>query len=383
MNYVAHTRAAHEHLSRQAQARPHHVSLYWALFFDWNAARFPASLDLYHPATMRAARIGNERTYRAALYDLDTWKLLAYQPSQSRYGRSRCFLTDLSQSLPAIAGTSAPDEPVAPAALVPPMPPGTTGTSAPDEALPSEAELPPINPSTGGTSARHEKGASGAVLPQALQAQVPPMLPSSGALVPEDTLYSKTKGLNSVVVNGSGGGAKKKLEVLEGEGLSSAELLDEPNPPNGADQAQTAAPKKTPRIERGARKKKGVGGATTRDAAQAQTAAANPPPKRGQPHRPEVPFAESALASYENFAAAFAGTDYELADLRFYHAQVANWRKNGEPPRRRDWKATATQFMLNDAHDNRLKLAPNPHANNTAGPGTLFARTGFRSKYDA
>lgn len=377
MNYVHHTRAAHEHLSQQAQARPHHVSLYWALFFEWNAARFPAGLDLDHPATMRAARIGNERTYRAALYDLDTWQLLAYQPSQSRYGRSRCFLTDLSQPPPTTGGTSAPDEPVVQGPEVPLVNPGTAGTCAPDAAQPLEAEVRPMNLPIGGTSALHEKGASGAVLPQALRAQVPPMRASSGAEVPEDTLYGKTKGLNSVVINGAAGGSKKKLEVLEGEGLSSAELLDEPRPPNGTAPAPASAPKK-----KVAAKKKGVGGATTWDAAQAQTADANPPPKRGRPHRPEVPFAESALATYENFAATFAGTDYELADLRFYHAQVTNWRKNGEPPRRRDWKATATQFMLNDAHDNRLKLAPSPHAND-AGPGALFARTGFRSKYDA
>ncbi|NVO29718.1 hypothetical protein [Hymenobacter lapidiphilus] len=372
MNYVAHTRAAHQHLSQQAQARPHHVSLYWALFFEWNAARFPAGLDLDHPATMRAARIGNERTYRAALYDLDTWQLLAYQPSQSRYGRSRCYLTDLSQP-PAIGGTTAPDEPAVPGPKVAPVNPSTTGTCAPDAVQPSEAELPPMNPPIGGTSALHEKGVSGAVLPQALRAQVPSMQASSGALVPEDTLYGKTKGLNSVVVNGGGSGSQKKIEVLEGEGLSSAELLDEPNPPNGA----APAPKKEV-----APKKKGVGGATIREASRAQDADANPPTKRGRPHLPEVPFAESALARYEDFAAAFAGTDYQLADLRFYHAQVANWRKNGEPPRRRDWKATATQFMLNDAHDNRLKLALGPHAND-ASPGALFARTGYRSKYDA
>ncbi|WP_083937860.1 hypothetical protein [Hymenobacter aerophilus] len=372
MNYVQHTRAAHEHLSQQAQARPHHVSLYWALFFEWNAARFPAGLDLDHPATMRAARIGNERTYRAALYDLDSWQLLAYQPSQSRYGRSRCFLTDLSQSPPAIGGTTAPDEPDVPGPKLAPTNPGTPGSSAPDAAHPSEAEVPPLNPPTRGTSARHEKAASGAQLPPALRAQVPPMRAASGAEVPEDTLYGKTRGLNSVVVNG-GGAPKKKWEGGEGEGLSSVELLDEPNPPNGAD----PTPKK-----KVAQKKKGVGGATIRQVGQAQNADANPPPKRGRPHRPEVPFAESELAAYENFAAAFAGTDYALADLRFYHAQVANWRKNGEPPRRRDWKATATQFMLNDAHDNRLKLAPSPQAND-ASPGALFARTGYRSKYDA
>ena len=100
-----------------------------------------------------------------------------------------------------------------------------------------------------------------------------------------------------------------------------------------------------------------------------------------------MPFDQSDLARYEDFAAAFQGTDYALADLRFYHAKISAWRQKGEPPRRRDWRATAIQFFLNDAHDNRLKLAPGvqQHHPGVTPPdaGTLFARTGYRSKYDA
>ena len=78
-----------------------------------------------------------------------------------------------------------------------------------------------------------------------------------------------------------------------------------------------------------------------------------------------MPFAHSELATPEAFATAFAGTDYEFADLRHYHEVVTNWRKDGEPPRRRDWLATAKRFMLNDSHDGRLKLHPSQHP---AGP---------------
>ena len=96
MNYVSHTRAAHECLRRQPAARPQHVSLYWALFFQWNAGFFEGPLELDHEATMKAARIGNKRTYRATLHDLETWGLIAYLPSQSRYDVSRCELVNLS-----------------------------------------------------------------------------------------------------------------------------------------------------------------------------------------------------------------------------------------------------------------------------------------------
>lgn len=80
-----------------------------------------------------------------------------------------------------------------------------------------------------------------------------------------------------------------------------------------------------------------------------------------RPRRPEVPFAHSELATPETFAVAFVGTDYEFADLRYYHEVVTNWRKDGEPPLRRDWLATAKRFMLNDSHDGRLKLHPSQH----------------------
>ena len=66
MNYVQHTRAAHEQLLTHPESRPHHFTLYWALFFAWNSARFPAALTLNRDELMAAARIGNRDTYTAA-----------------------------------------------------------------------------------------------------------------------------------------------------------------------------------------------------------------------------------------------------------------------------------------------------------------------------
>ena len=91
--------------------------------------------------------------------------------------------------------------------------------------------------------------------------------------------------------------------------------------------------------------------------------------------RPEVPFSESDLADLDSFIAAFAGTDFELANLRYYHEKVANWRKNGEPPRRRDWKATTKTFMLNDIERNALVLAPGSQVGST-GANPSSSRTG-------
>ncbi|MBD2716705.1 hypothetical protein KBK19_16795 [Microvirga sp. STR05] len=343
MNYVAHTRAAHEHLRTCPGARPQHVSLYWALFFEWNAARFPARLDLNHEQLMLAARIGNRRTYRATLYDLDAWGLLTYQPSQSRYQESRCVLLNLS------------------GADVPLMKAGTGGSSAPPDTTLSRAEVA-----------------------KALRADVPYMTPSSGAKEPQDTLYAKTVDVNLVVVNGDVALHQKKIEVLEGEWLSGAELLDNTAPPDGAG----LAPKMPPRIKPGAPKEvrsRHLEAVGQYPPAPAPRAAAG----RGRTTLPDLPFSQSPLADVSAFVQAFQGTDYELADLRHYHQLVATWRdrKTGEEPRRKDWVATAKRFMLNDAADNRLKLAPNvqrrPDGSLYQQPaGSVAAGTGYVSKWD-
>ncbi|HEX8429175.1 hypothetical protein [Hymenobacter sp.] len=353
MNFIQHTRAAHDHLTRQPDATPLHVSLYWALFFAWNARRFPVSLDLDHEQLMHAAHIGNRKTYRATLYDLENWGLLTYQPSQSRHQPSRCFLADL------------------PGALLPPITSPTEGTSAPGK--------------TGFTGGRSATGNHDLPGPEVPQVKV-----LSGAEVPQPLLIGTkpfTMSKPHVVVNSAAATAKKKEgpAVLPDEGFSKAEVF---NPDLPADDPG-ASPQKTPRIKRGAPKtmrikhSEGVHAETIRTAA---TAALNEPRRRGP--LPELPFSESAIATPEAFAAAFEGTDYALADLRHYHQLVATWRdkKTGLPPTRKDWIATASRFMLNDAHDNRLKLAPGTRRATATDAGYQDAgipTTGYRSsRYD-
>ena len=343
MNYIKHTVAAHEHL-RQQPATTLHIALYWALFFQWNAEYFEGGIALDHAATMQAARIGNKKTYRATLYDLDAWGLLAYQPSKSKHHASRCLLTDLSGAL-----------------------------------------LPPVKTTTRGSSTPPKNSLPGPAVPQALGAAVPPVQPPSGAAVPPDSLLKQTP-FQTATTNGSGGPKKKEGEVFSGEGFSEAQVLDDNRRPapatarfNEPVPAPGAAPKDfAPQANRVARKRKGVGESPTSSPGGARRQ------RGGRPQRPEVPFAESELAAPEAFAAAFEGTDYALADLRYYHALVANWRKDGEPPHRRDWQATATKFMLNDAADNRLKLAPGTQRPEPgAGIGSTIDGipvTGYRSK---
>jgi hypothetical protein len=346
LNYIKHTVAVHERLRAQPEASPHHVALYWALFFAWNAEYFGNGVDLDHAAIMQAAHIGNERTYRATLRDLDAWDLLTYQPSQSRHQPSRCYLTDLS------------------GVKVPPVKAPTEGTSAPDK-----TSLP------------------GAEVPQALRAEVSPIEDLSGAKVPEGSLVVQTS-FQTVVPNVGGEPQKKIGERFTGEGISEVQVLDDTAHPDGEQLTPGAAPKDfAPQANRVARKRKCASSIWDGVGQGEPLASTNSPDEPRPPRRaplPELPFSQSAIASPEAFAAAFQGSDYELADLRHYHQLVATWRdkKTGQEPLRRDWVATAKRFMLNDAADNRLKLASNVQPHNPANPApaaTGIPASGYRS----
>ena len=329
MNYVQHTRAAHEMLLAQPTSRPHHFSLYWALFRQWNAERFPAALQVQRRELMQTARIGSRDTYTAALRDLETWGLLGYQPTHDSTQGTRILLVDLGAEV------------------------------SPKPGQPRPAGRPESGPTQTGEVGL-EVGQPVGLLPGQPSPEVAPE-------VGQPSLYSKTVDVNYVVVNGDDAPQKKEAEVFAGDGLAKAQVLppdDLQLPPAGAPKAKVA------------RKGKGVPA----------------PPPRPEPHRrplPEVPFRESAYYDLATFTAAFEGTDYALADLRHYHQLIDTWRdrKTGLPPRRKDWLATAKRFMLNDANDNRLKLAPHvqPYRPGPTGadPGTRAAGTGYRSKYDA
>lgn len=336
MNFVKHSTVAHECLRARPEARPHHISLYWALFFAWNAARFPAELPLDRATIMRVARIGNRNTYLDALRDLAAWRLLTYLPSHA--GGSSVRLQPLDVVIPEVSQPA-------------PVTCTSSATTAVAEVEPEVLQPPPqncYNPA-----------------------------PEVVAEVNQPSLIDKT----CTAANGVNGGSadkpkKKEGKVFTGEGLSEAQVLDDLTSPSEAPDDVTHAAHRAPT------KTKGVG--------------EHPPNSRDpRPRRPaslpELPFRQSPLYNLAAFTAAFVGTDYALADLPHYHQLIDNWRdkKTGLPPVRRDWAATARRFMLNDAHDNRLKLAPGhqPHQPGAGpaapDPGARPAGSGYRSKYDA
>ena len=304
MNFIRHIRLALELLANRADATPHHVSLYMALFSQWNDERFPESVMLVRAEVMQAAHIGSASTYLKCLRELSTYGLITYQPSRSEHRSSRCLMHELL-----------------PAQLAPQLAPEVT------QALYSNTPAARIKSgeSTGTTSGA-STGASRGQAIVSFDKQV-------------ETIVNKNKPVLSIKLD------EAAAEKKEGEELTSAEQLLE------LDDSELTAQEPPPK---------------------AKVARKGKVPTR--PQRPEIPFAESELADLPAFMAAFAGTDYALADLRFYHEKILNWRQKGEVPRRRDWLATSKQFFLNDAAENRLKLAPGVQSHQ---PGATYADTGI------
>lgn len=340
MNYIKHTRSAHERLCNQPDARPHHVALYWALFFAWNAARFPYELALDRREMMAAAHIGNRGTFLASLRDLDAWKLLTYLPSHS--GGSRVRLKQLGDVGP-------------------------------------EVDQPTLTSCTKRGDAK--RGEVGSEVDQPLVPKVSCEADEVVSKMGQHSLLSKTI-LSKRTVNGPAA-VQKKMEVLEAEGESEVEVFNEPAHFEDEQVVDlTDEGNSTPTANRAAPKGEAV--------KQLPVKASSASPRSGNARSislSELPFNQSPVATLEAFTQAFQGTDYELADLPYYHQRVATWRdKNtGLPPTRRDWVATSKHFMLNDISDNRLKLAPNvqrqqPSAGSFDSMGSGIPITGYRSK---
>ena len=66
-------------------------------------------------------------------------------------------------------------------------------------------------------------------------------------------------------------------------------------------------------------------------------------------------FKNDPLYKFENFSKTFLGSKYENADLEFYFESVKNWA-DSKDVLKKDWAATARNFMLRDLKEDKLKL---------------------------
>ena len=83
MNYIILLTAAIERLSRDDSLNPSHVSLYIALFYQWNINRFNNPISVSRTDTMTVSKIGSKSTYHKCMRDLNDKGYLIYLPSHN------------------------------------------------------------------------------------------------------------------------------------------------------------------------------------------------------------------------------------------------------------------------------------------------------------
>ena len=103
MNYIKLLNAAFEKFYFDDRLNPTHISLYMALFQEWNSSRFASEFYVNRRDLMLVAKIGSKSTYHRCVTDLHEWNYLSYFPSNNPYKGSKIKM--------AIIGTG--DEPVA------------------------------------------------------------------------------------------------------------------------------------------------------------------------------------------------------------------------------------------------------------------------------
>lgn len=93
MNYIKLLNAAFEKFYFDDRLNPTHISLYMALFQEWNSSRFADELYVNRRDLMRCAKIGSKSTYHRCVTDLDSWNYLSYFPSNNPYKGSKIKMT--------------------------------------------------------------------------------------------------------------------------------------------------------------------------------------------------------------------------------------------------------------------------------------------------
>ena len=98
MNYIKLLNAAFEKFYFDDRLNPTHISLYMALFQEWNSSRFMEEFYVNRRELMRVAKIGSKSTYHRCIVDLDAWEYLSYFPSNNPYKGSKIKMSIIGTS---------------------------------------------------------------------------------------------------------------------------------------------------------------------------------------------------------------------------------------------------------------------------------------------
>jgi len=92
MNYIAHLTGFFRRVSRDYRFNPTHVSLYMALFQQWNLGRFRNPISVARSEVMEISRISSRVTYHKCIKELHAWGYLHYDPSYNHFRGSLVYM---------------------------------------------------------------------------------------------------------------------------------------------------------------------------------------------------------------------------------------------------------------------------------------------------
>lgn len=78
MNYIKHQTGLFERFAEDERITPFHISLYMALFQQWNKNRFRDSFPVDREELMQRSKIGSKNTYAKCMRQLHQWGYIRY-----------------------------------------------------------------------------------------------------------------------------------------------------------------------------------------------------------------------------------------------------------------------------------------------------------------
>ncbi len=107
MNYIRHLSGFFIRLAEDQRMTPYHISLYFALFQQWNAERFGDWFVISRSEMMQLSRIGSANTYARCMKELSDWGYIMYNASSNLHSGSRvsCIRFDTATDIARNTGT--------------------------------------------------------------------------------------------------------------------------------------------------------------------------------------------------------------------------------------------------------------------------------------
>ena len=85
MNYVKHMNQVFQKFYHDNRLNPNHISLYLALFQEWNANRFAKKTFIARREIMKKSKIRSRTTYNRCITQLNKWGYINYHPSRDAF----------------------------------------------------------------------------------------------------------------------------------------------------------------------------------------------------------------------------------------------------------------------------------------------------------